>query len=101
MENNLISWPESEGEEIETVERIDKGKGREVVEMEYNNEWFKIVVEDRNGMEGIEEVIGTLVSFVQFNRVLKEYFFSFFLNLCFQRSGLIPIPSFKARHPIA
>lgn len=72
MKNNLISWSESEEEETETVERIDKGKGREVVKIECNNEWFKIVVEDRNRMEGIEEIVGTPVSFVQFNKVPKE-----------------------------
>jgi len=29
LEDDIISWPESEGEETETVERVNKGKQRE------------------------------------------------------------------------
>ena len=56
-EDNIISWPESGGEEMEVVERIDKRKGREIVEEECDNEQSEI--------EGVEEEIGTLVSSVQ------------------------------------
>jgi len=68
-EDDIISWPESGGEETETLERMDKGKGREVVEEECDNERSEIDTEDgedeNNGMEGVEEEIGTLVSSVQ------------------------------------
>jgi len=68
-EDDLISWPESREEEMETVERIDKGKGREVVEKECDNERSEMDIEDgedeNNGMEGVEEEIGTPVSSVQ------------------------------------
>jgi len=54
--------------ETETVERIDKGKGRKVMEEEYDNKWSEINIEVRGDeMEGVEEEIGTLVSSVQFN----------------------------------
>ena len=39
LEDDTISWPESGGKETETLERMDKGKGREIVEEEYDNEW--------------------------------------------------------------
>ena len=55
LEDDLISWPESGGEETETLERIDKGKQREqssdgVEEQEEIEEQ-----EDENAMEGVEE----------------------------------------------
>jgi len=37
LEDDTISWPESRGKEMETLERMDKGKGREIVEEEYDN----------------------------------------------------------------
>jgi len=50
---------------METVERMDKGKGREVVEEECDNERSKMDIEDEegenDGMEGVEEEIGTPV----------------------------------------
>ena len=46
LEDNLISQPESKGEETEIVKRIDKGKSKEVVEKEYDNKWFKMDIED-------------------------------------------------------
>jgi len=68
-EDNIISWPESGGEETETVEKIDKGKGREVVEEECDNEPSEMDIEgeedEHDGMEGVEEEIGTPVSSVQ------------------------------------
>jgi len=68
-EDDLISWPESRGEETETVERMDKGKGREVVEEKCDNEQSEMDIEngedENNGMEGVEEEIGTPVSSVQ------------------------------------
>jgi len=42
-EDNIISWPESGGEETETLERMDKGKQRE---------------QSSNGAEEVEEVEG-------------------------------------------
>jgi len=36
-ENDLIFWPESREEEPETVERVNKGKSREIVKIEHNN----------------------------------------------------------------
>jgi len=63
-----LKTPESRREETETVERIDKGKGREVVEEKYNNEQSKMDIEDggdeNNGIEGVEEAIRTPVSSV-------------------------------------
>jgi len=48
---------------------MDKGKGREVVEEECDNERSKMDIEDgegeNDGMEGVEEEIGTPVSSVQ------------------------------------
>jgi len=68
-EDDIISWPESGGEETETVERMDKGKGREVVEEECDNERSEMDIEggedEHDGMEGVEEEIGTPVSSVQ------------------------------------
>jgi len=66
-EDDIISWPESGGEEMETVEKIDKGKGREVVEEECDNEPSEIDIEnggdESNGMEGVEEEVGTPVAY--------------------------------------
>ena len=45
-EDDLISWPESRGEEMETVEKVDKGKGKEVVEEECDNELSKMDIEN-------------------------------------------------------
>jgi len=65
-EDDIISWPESGGEETETVERMDKGKGREVVEEECDNEPSEMDIEnggdESDGMEGVEEV-GTPVAY--------------------------------------
>jgi len=55
LEDDLISWPESGGEEMETLERVDKGKQREqssdgaeeVEEVEGQ--------EEEDAMEGVEE----------------------------------------------
>jgi len=41
LEDDIISWPESRGEEMETLKRIDKGKGREEVE---ERKWKKSVI---------------------------------------------------------
>ena len=69
LEDDIISWPESRGEEMETVERIDKRKGRGVVE-EYDNEQSEMDIKDRGDrMEVVEEETGTLVLSVQSNGV--------------------------------
>jgi len=66
LEDDIISWPESGGEETETVGKIDKGKGREVVEEECDNEPSEMDIENRgdesDGMEGVEEEVGTPVA---------------------------------------
>jgi len=49
---DLISWPESEGEETEVQENREKGKWRK--------EKIDRTEEDENGMEGIEEGNGSL-----------------------------------------
>ena len=46
-DEDLISWPESEGEETEVQENREKGKQRE--------EKIDGMEEDENGMEGVEE----------------------------------------------
>jgi len=65
-EDDIISWPESGGEETETVERMGKGKGREVVEEECDNEPSEMDIEngedESNRMEEVEEV-GTPVAY--------------------------------------
>jgi len=69
-EDNIISWPEFGGEETETLERMDKGKGREIVEEKCDNEQSKIDIKVREDeMEGVEDELGTLVLSVQSNRV--------------------------------
>ena len=68
--DDIISWLKSRGEEMEVVERINKGKDREIVEEECDNEWSKMDIKiGGDEMEGIEEEIGTLVLSVQSNRV--------------------------------
>ena len=72
LEDNIISWPESRGEKIETLERMDKGKGKEIVEEECDNEWSKMDIEVREDeIEGVKDELGTLVSSVQSNGVNK------------------------------
>ena len=69
LEDDIISWPESRGEEMETLERIDKKKGRGVVE-EYDNKRSEMDIEDRGDrIEVVEEETGTLVLSVQSNGV--------------------------------
>ena len=72
LEDDIIFWLESRGEETETLERMDKGKGREIVEEECDNKQSKMDIEVRGDeMEGVEDELGTPVSFVQSNRVDK------------------------------
>ena len=72
LEDDIISWLESRGEETETLERMDKGKGREIVEEECDNKRSKMDIEvGGDEMEGIEDELGTLVSSVRSNRVDK------------------------------
>jgi len=69
-EDDIISWPESGGEEMETLERMDKGKGREEVEEECGNERSEMDIEVRGDkMEGVEDEIEAPVSSMQSNRV--------------------------------
>jgi len=69
-EDDIISWPESGGEETETLKRVDKGKGREEVEEECDNEWSEIDIEVRGDeMEGVEDEMEAPVSPVRSNRV--------------------------------
>jgi len=54
-EDDLISWPESGGEEMETLERVDKGKQRE-----QNSDGAEEVgeveeQEEEDAIEGVEE----------------------------------------------
>jgi len=71
-EDDIISWPESRGEKMETLERMDKGKGKEIVEEECDNEWSKMDIEVREDeIEEVKDELGTLVSSVQFNGVDK------------------------------
>jgi len=55
LEDNLISWPESGGEETETVERINKGKQRAQSSDGAENEGEVEEQEDEDAMEGVEE----------------------------------------------
>jgi len=72
LEDNIIFWLEFRGEETETLERMDKGKGREIVEEECDNKRSKMDIEVRGDeMEGVEDELGTPVSFVRSNRVDK------------------------------
>jgi len=69
-EDDIISWPESGGEETETLERMDKGKGREEVEEECGNERSKMDIEvGGDEMEGVEDEIEAPVSSVRSNGV--------------------------------
>ena len=73
LEDDIISWLESGGEVTETLERMDKGKGREIVEEECDNEQSEIDIEvGGDEMEGVEDEIGTPVSSVRSNRVDKS-----------------------------
>ena len=70
LEDNIISWLESGGEEMETLERMNKGKGREEVEEECDNEQSEMDIEvGGDEMEDVEEEIGTPVLSVQSNGV--------------------------------
>jgi len=55
LEDDLISWPESGGEETETVERIDKGKQRAQSPDRAEDEGEVEEQEEENAMEGVEE----------------------------------------------
>jgi len=73
LEDDIISWSESRGEETETLERMDKGKDREIVEEEYDNKQPEMDIEvGGDEMEGVEDEIGTPVSSVWSNRVDKS-----------------------------
>jgi len=73
LEDDIISWPESRGEETETLEKMDKGKDREIVEEEYDNKQPEMDIEvGGDEMEGVEDEIGTPVSSVWSNRVDKS-----------------------------
>jgi len=54
-EDDIISWPESGGEETETVERLDKGKQRAQSSDGAEDEGEFEEQEDRDAMEGVEE----------------------------------------------
>jgi len=72
LEDDIISWLESGGEETEMLERMDKGKGREIVEEECDNERSEMNIEVRGDeMEGVEDEMEAPVSSVQSNRVDK------------------------------
>jgi len=61
-EDDIISWLESGGEETEVVERINKRKGKEIVEEECDNKQSEMDIEvGGDEMEGVEEEIGTPV----------------------------------------
>jgi len=69
-EDDIISWPESGGEETETLERMDKRKGREEVEEECGNERSEMDIEvGGDEIEGVEDEIEAPVSSVQSNGV--------------------------------
>jgi len=55
LEDDLISWPESRGEEMETVERMDKGKQREQSPDKAEDEGKVEEQEEEDTMEGVEE----------------------------------------------
>ena len=55
LEDDLISWPESGGEETETLERVDKGKQREQSSDGAEEQEEIEEQEDKNAMEGVEE----------------------------------------------
>ena len=69
-EDDIISWLESRGEETEVVERIDKRKGKEIVKEECDNEQSEMDIEvGEDEIKGVEDIMETLVSSVQSNRV--------------------------------
>ena len=71
-EDDIISWPESGGEETETLKRMDKGKDREKVEEECDNERSEMDIEvGGDEMEGVEDEMEAPVSSVQSNSVDK------------------------------
>jgi len=55
LEDNIISWPESGGEETETVERMGKGKQRAQSPDGAEDEGEVEEQEEENAMEGVEE----------------------------------------------
>jgi len=67
LEDDIISWTESRGEEVETLERVDKGKGREAVEEECDNEPSEMDIknggDENDGIKGVEEKVGTPVAY--------------------------------------
>jgi len=70
--NDIISWLESGGEKMETLKRMDKGKGREIVEEECDNEWSEMDIEvGGDEIKEVEDEMETPVSSVQSNRVDK------------------------------
>jgi len=65
LEDDIISWLESGGKETEVVERINKRKGKEIVEEECDNKQSEMDIEvGGDEMEGVEKKIGTPVSSV-------------------------------------
>jgi len=69
-EDDIISWLESRGEEMETLKRMDKGKGRAEVEEECDNERSEMDIEvGGDEMEGVEGEMEAPVSSVQSNGV--------------------------------
>jgi len=54
-EDDLISWPESGGEEMETVERMDKGKQREQSSDGAEDEGKVEEQKEEDAMEGVKE----------------------------------------------
>jgi len=69
-EDDIISWPESRGEETETLKRMDKGKGRAEVEEECDNEQSEMDIEvGGDEMEGVEGEMEAPVSSVRSNGV--------------------------------
>ena len=70
LEDDIISWLESGGEETEMLERMDKGKGREIVEEECDNERSEMNIEVRGDeMEGVEDEMEAPVSSMRSNGV--------------------------------
>ena len=64
-EDDLISWPESGGEEMETVERINKGKQRAQSSDGAEDKGEVEEQEDEDAMEGVEE--GSSLSLVAYS----------------------------------
>jgi len=113
LEDNIISWPESGGEEMNTMERIDKRKQREQSPDGVEEEGQVKGQEEENAMEGVEERSGGLSPVAYFVRTgtrLIDFFeiFCNFLNkicvrhkdLYFWRSGLISIPPLRLGIPL-